>query len=168
MDVDDNWTSRIFPDNIPWDYAFYVVEDSGSHQGAPASSDALDEAVNGFDVSFNDPVYGDFTHALGYSNSKAPNFMYCAEYLTTEGSDNWWLASCDLSGGSSGGPWIQPMTNGTGPIISVNSWGYTTSSGMAGPILVDTSAACVFDAAKVETVPSSSSDGDTGVAAPCL
>ncbi|KGJ89264.1 hypothetical protein [Thalassotalea sp. ND16A] len=167
--VDDDWTSRTFPDNIPWDYAFYVVEDSGSHQGTAASSETLDLAVNGFDVSFDDPVYGEFTHALGYSYSDDPNFMYCAEELTTEGSDNWWLASCDLSGGSSGGPWIQPMdeTTGTGVIISVNSWGYTTSSGMAGPILFNTSAQCVFDKAKITTVSSSSSDGYAGVATLC-
>lgn len=167
--VDDEWTSRTFPDNIPWDYAFYVVDDSGSHQGSAASSNTLDQAVNGFDVSFNYPEYGEFTHALGYSYSDDPNFMYCAEDLTTEGSDNWWLASCDLSGGSSGGPWVQPMdeTTGTGLIMSVNSWGYTTSSGMAGPILNDTSAACVFEKAKVTTVSSSSSDGYAGVAALC-
>ncbi|WP_028865631.1 trypsin-like serine peptidase [Psychromonas aquimarina] len=167
--VDDDWTSRTFPDNIPWDYAFYVVEDSGSHLGAPAGTDVLDQAVSGFNISFDYPVYGDFTHAFGYSYSEDPNFMYCAEDLTTEGSDNWWLASCGLSGGSSGGPWIQPMdeTNGTGPIMSVNSWGYTTSPGMAGPILFDTSAECVFQAAKTAAGPSSSSDGDAGVAPLC-
>ncbi|HEY5715423.1 MAG TPA: hypothetical protein VIS54_03355 [Psychromonas sp.] len=171
--VDTDWTSRTFPDNIPWDYAFYMVEDSGSHQGSTAGSEALDLAVGGgFSVSFDEPVYdnnGDFTHALGYSYSEDPNFMYCAEGMTTKGSDNWWLASCDLSGGSSGGPWIQPMdeTDGTGPIISVNSWGYTTSSGMAGPILAGTSAQCVFALAKTATMVSSGSDGDAGVAATC-
>jgi hypothetical protein len=35
---------------------------------------------------------------------------------------------------------------GTGPIISVNSWGYTNQPGMAGPVL-DASAQCTFDAA---------------------
>ena len=34
-------------------------------------------------------------------------------------------------------------------IISVNSWGYTTSPGMAEPKLSGTSAACVFTAAKL-------------------
>lgn len=167
--VDDNWTSRTFPDNIPWDYAFYVVEDSGAHQGTAASSDILDQAVSGFTLSFDDPVYADFTHALGYSYSEDPHFMYCAENISTEGSDNWWLPSCDLSGGSSGGPWIQPMDeiNGTGPIISVNSWGYTTSSGMAGPILAGTSAECVFQQAKTVALPGSNSDGEAGVAAIC-
>ncbi len=29
--VDSNWTTRTFPDNIPWDYAYYVVKDSGAY-----------------------------------------------------------------------------------------------------------------------------------------
>jgi hypothetical protein len=36
--------------------------------------------------------------------------------------------------------------SGSGPIISVNSWGYTNQPGMAGPLL-DRSAQCTFDAA---------------------
>lgn len=167
--VDDDWTSRTFPDNIPWDYAFYVVDDASSHQaGLVPSSDILDQAVSGFNISFNPPIYGEFTHALGYSYSEDPNFMYCAEDLGTEGSYNWWLASCGLSGGSSGGPWIQTMdeTSGTGSLISVNSWGYTTSPGMAGPILSGTSAGCVFAAAQTST-PGSNSDGNAGLAAAC-
>ena len=73
--------------------------------------------------------------------------MYCAEDMTTEARPaNWWLASCGLSGGSSGGPWVQPISGGTGPIISVNSWGYTNQPGMAGPKLVGTSAKALFDA----------------------
>ena len=40
--------------------------------------------------------------------------MYCAEALGTEGSYNdLWLGSCGLSGGSSGGPWVQPVSGGT-------------------------------------------------------
>ena len=156
--VEENWTASTFPNNIPWDYAYYVVSDSGSHSGN-GSGGALDSAVGTLGIDFLPPYVDDgdpgansldFTHALGYSYSDDPNFMYCAEDMTTEGADNWWLPSCDLSGGSSGGPWVQPMNegNGSGPIISVNSWGYNGSSGMAGPFLSGTTASCVFDAAK--------------------
>ena len=109
----------------------------------------------------------DFTHALGYSYSDDPNLMYCAEDMTTEGAVNWWLPSCALSGGSSGGPWVQPMdeNSGRGPIISVNSWGYTTSPGMAGPNLINTSASCLFEQAKsihfAAIIPSP--DGEAGI-----
>ena len=174
--VDVDWTTRTFPNNVAWDYAYYVVNDNASaHQGGASFPDSLELAAGGMAVSFiapnvddNDPSASsvDFTHALGYSYSEDPNFMYCAEDMTTEGSVNWWLPSCGLSGGSSGGPWVQPMseTSGNGLIISVNSWGYTTSPGMAGPKLVGTTAACLFTEAKgisFASVPGT--DGEAGV-----
>lgn len=159
--VDENWTTRVFPANIAWDYAFYVVNDAGAHDGTPVSSDALDVAAGTLDLNFDPPNVGvsnsniDFTFALGYSYRNDPKFMYCAEDMTTENNYdvNWWLPSCGLTGGSSGGPWVQNGSNtwsgGTdGKIISVNSWGYSNSPGMAGPKLDNTSAECVFGAAK--------------------
>ena len=158
--VETNWTTRTFPDNIPWDYAYYVVSDSGAHSGN-GSGGALDAAAGTLPIDFLPPYIDDgdntagsldFTHGLGYSGSDDPNFMYCADHLTTEGPDNWWLPKCELSGGSSGGPWVQPMdeATGSGSIISVNSWSYTRGKpgGMAGPFLSGTTAECVFDAAK--------------------
>jgi len=171
--VEENWTSHVFPDNIPWDYAFYVVSDTTGHSGA-GSNGALDSIAGSLAVDFLAPYVNDgdpgsdsldFTHALGYSYSDDPNFMYCAEDMTTEGDYNWWLPSCDLSGGSSGGPWSQPMneSTGVGPIISVNSWGYTTGTGMAGPKLSGTTAQCVFDAAKVQSLSlGGNADGEQG------
>ena len=177
--VDNNWTTRTFPDNIAWDYAYYVVNDSGAHTGTAASSDSLDVAAGALPISFLSPNIDDqtpgansidFTHALGYSYSEDPNFMYCAEDMTTNGSVNWWLASCGLSGGASGGPWVQPMDadTGNGLVMSVNSWGYTTSPGMAGPKLVGTSAECVFIMAKGTawgSVPTT--DGEEGIEVNC-
>ena len=96
----------------------------------------------GFDVG----SAGGLTHALGYSYSDDPHFMYCSEALGVQSAVNWWLGSCGLSGGASGGPWVEPMDTGTGtgPIISVNSWGYTNQPGMAGPLL-DASAQCTLN-----------------------
>ena len=150
--VDENWTTRTFPDNIPWDYAFYVVNDSGAHLGADLTSDSLEGSAGALDVSFSQPSINQRSYALGYSYADDPDFMYCAEDMTEEGSANWWLASCGLSGGASGGPWIQPAVNEDGsllmsPVISVNSWGYTTAPGMAGPILSGTSAEWLYDLA---------------------
>jgi hypothetical protein len=174
--VDVNWTTRTFPDNVAWDYAFYVVSDSGAHQGTAATSDSLDTSAGSLGISFTPPYHDDgdpsaaspdFTDALGYSYSDDPNFMYCAEDMTTTGNVNWWLPSCGLSGGASGGPWVQPMdtTTGSGPIVSVNSWGYTNQPGMAGPMLSGTSAQCIFTEAQglaFSAVPRT--DGDAGVA----
>lgn len=171
--VDNNWAIRTFPNNIAWDYAYYAVDDVGAHKGTTASSDALDSAAGSLPVSFssvqvNVSSNADYTHALGYSYSNDPYFMYCAEDMTTNGAVNWWLPSCGLSGGASGGPWIQPLSSNFGPIISVNSWGYTTAPGMAGPKLVGTSAQCVFNAAKGNNlVTPSTKDGDEGYVITC-
>jgi hypothetical protein len=161
--VDRNWTTRTFPDNIPWDYGFYAVPDSNAHaQGLVPSSDSLDAAAGALTIDFSHPVIDAFTHALGYSYSHDPQFMYCAENMTTEGAHNWWLPSCGLSGGSSGGPWMQTDI-GDGPVMSLNSWGYTNSLGMAGPKLSGTSAECVFVMAKsLEWSQVPPTDGDAG------
>ena len=150
--VDVNYTATIFPNNNAWDYAFYVVSDTGAHTAGflTGVGDALDGAAGSMGLSFSEPSHdtndsSDFTSALGYSYDADPNFMYCAEDMTTtNGTINWWLPSCGLTGGSSGGPWVQPMSGGSGPIISVNSWGYTNSPGMAGPKFYQTSTSCVF------------------------
>lgn len=153
--VDGDWASRTWPDNIPWDYGYYVVPVSGAHAGAAASSESLEAAAGTLPVSFGAPDTGSgaFTHGLGYSYSEDPNFMYCAEDLGTQGASNWWLSQCGLTGGSSGGPWVQPMTGGSGPVISVNSWKYSGQAGMAGPKLSGTSSAsCLFAAAQDGTL----------------
>jgi hypothetical protein len=176
--VDVNWTTQSFPDNVAWDYAYYVVEDvADAHQGpggdildAEAKTMAIQFTVPAADDAANDgPGAPDYTHAMGYSYSDDPNFMYCAEDMQDMDTANWWLPSCGLSGGSSGGPWFQPLdeSNGTGPIISVNSWGYTTSPGMAGPKLNDTSAQCLLDAAQNNAFTAGAADGDAGYATTC-
>ena len=178
--VDIEWTSRTFPENVAWDYAFYVVDDGdvSAYEGNGILGDILDVATTPLAMQFSSPFVDDgevgkfsldFTHALGYSYSDDPNFMYCAEDMTVESTVNWWLPSCGLSGGASGGPWVQPMSEGTGdgPIVSVNSWGYTTSPGMAGPRLDNTSASCVFSYAILEAGPASSTAGSAGVALTC-
>jgi hypothetical protein len=139
--VDVNWTTRTFPNNVEWDYAYYVVPNDGS---SSYGLGPLETNVNELTIGFDTTAEGNVSHALGYSYSDDPNFMYCSELTESESAVNWWLPNCDLSGGSSGGPWVQPMgPSGSGPIVSVNSWGYTTGPGMAGPHL-DTSAQCVF------------------------
>jgi hypothetical protein len=176
--VDVNWTTRTFPDNIPWDYGFYVVDNDASSHSGPGD-DVLESAAGALSIFFSQPAADDtandgpgapdYTHGMGYSYSDDPFFMYCAEDMNDLDSANWWLPSCDLSGGSSGGPWIQPLneTTGSGPIISVNSWGYTTSPGMAGPKLSGNSAECVFMEAKQSPLNTDFADGDAGVVKTC-
>lgn len=174
--VDVDWTTSIFPDNAPWDYAMYVVNDTvDSHQvGYSGVVGALDTVAGSLAVSFDLPAVDDgvdgsgtpdFTHALGYSYSDDPFFMYCAEDMTTIDSTNWWLPNCGLSDGSSGGPWIQQMNSLSGrAVMSVNSWGYSAQPGMAGPLLSGTSARCLYNLAQTYMFGSvSSADGQAGV-----
>lgn len=149
--VDTDWTTRTFPSNIPWDYAYYVVSDTGAHSGTPVANSALDVTAGSLAVQFTAPTVGTFTDALGYSYNQDPKFMYCAEALARENSYNgWWLGQCGLSGGASGGPWMADASVGNGPITSVNSWGYTNQPGMGGPSLAGTSASCLFDIGKAQ------------------
>lgn len=150
--VDADWASRTFPDNIPWDYAYYVVPTAGAHSaGFTAASDSLEAAAGTLPLSFTAPAAGAYTTAFGYSWRDDPKLMYCAGGLSTYGSANWYLSSCGLSGGASGGPW---STGGAaGPIVSVNSWGWSDGSpGMAGPLLAGSSANCLFNAAQNPTL----------------
>lgn len=152
--VDKEWTNKTFPDNIRWDYGFYGVAKSGSHSGTTDTSDELGLAAGTISVNF-DTYTEAFDHALGYSYSEDPLLRYCAEQVTTETSyGDWWMSQCGMSGGSSGGPWVENVTrlettvdSSTAKIFSVNSWGYTTQPGMAGPKLDGSSAAALADAA---------------------
>ena len=167
--VDVNWTTRTFPDNVTWDYAYYVFNDT-SHSGSGGGTGVvLDSSVTSIPISFQVPNFdvanssSDYTTALGYSYDEDPKFMYCAEDMQQLDQANWWLGSCGLSGGSSGGPWMQPFSSGAGSLISVNSWGYTNQPGMAGPKLSGTSASCVFSLAKSRTFASvPTADGQEG------
>ncbi|MCM2312905.1 MAG: hypothetical protein NDI84_16050, partial [Steroidobacteraceae bacterium] len=97
--VDNDWTTRTFPNNVAWDYAYYVVADSGAHQQPSGGgvNDALDQAVASLPIIFDAPSHdlttngqsaADYTYALGYSYSDDPNFMYCAENMDTESAVN--------------------------------------------------------------------------------
>jgi hypothetical protein len=164
--VDTKWTDKTFPANVMWDYAFYVVDNAAAHSPGYLAdvSNVLDAAVGSMNISFAGPPLV-LTHALGYSYDRDPNFMYCADTLVSRDAANWWLAGCGLSGGSSGGPWVDPMdlTKGNGPVMSVNSWGYTHGAGMAGPKFSGSSTAqCVFNTAKGTSI-----NGTAGVANNC-
>lgn len=151
--VDDNWTTTVWPNNIAWDYGFYVVPTSGAHIGSGAQP-SLELAAGTMAANFDTaPTTGTYTHAFGYSYAYDPKLMYCAQGLGTVGSVNWWLSKCRLSGGASGGPWLQPFANAAGTVVSVNSWGYTNAAGMAGPKLNSATARCVRQVAESGAVP---------------
>jgi hypothetical protein len=132
-------TTRTFPDNIAWDYAYYVVPDT-SASGNTASSDALDwhwsQCRSACFPSVNASGSADFTY-FGLLIQRGPQVHVLRRDMTT-GANNWWLTNCGLSGGSSGGPWVRTderMEGAQTAALSVNSWGYTNQPGIAGPKL---------------------------------
>jgi hypothetical protein len=146
--VDKEWTNKVWPHNQDWDYAFYVVADTGRHLGRPPP-DALDVAVGTLPISFSGPTINSKTFAFGYPGDHDPKLQYCVDPLGTV-NNQWVLPNCELSGGASGGPWILPMNEGkgSGPIIGVNSYSIGNFPGMYSPKLVGTSAECLFNIAK--------------------
>merc|ERR1712195_223760 len=146
--ADTDWASRSFPANIPWDYAMYVVEAVGAREGpstradGTAIQDSLELAVLvpdsnipevSFEAAVSDPM--PFTYALGYSYKDDPNFHHCGKELSLR-NGGLFLDNCLLSGGASGGPWIQGNAQDH-KLISVNSWGYSdgVTPGMGAPRL---------------------------------
>jgi len=159
--VDYRWTQQGFPNSVPYDYAFYVIPNDKSahepgylHYGANPPSELLPEVAAPMPMNWNYNHYAsDFTTGLGYSFDKDPDFRYCAGEMSTKFGiktyENLWIGVCEMTGGSSGGPWmINTDSEGRGTVVSVNSWGYTSSSGMAGPNLSTGEAKCMYEKAK--------------------
>ena len=102
--VDVDWASQEWDDNIPADYAYLVVDNTGNREGA-GKTEALDRNVRGMRVLFSPPTIEGTYHALGYSGENDPDFMYCVQNIESRPLyGGYRLSSCGLSGGSSGGP----------------------------------------------------------------
>jgi hypothetical protein len=157
--VSKGWASNSFPENVEYDYAFYVVMDGqNAHTNGYSSglSGTLDLDVVPMNIDFGSNPVDDFAVALGYSANKDPAFRYCTNDISTIKGVPWytnlWIDRCGMTGGASGGSWLVDMnTDGVGTIVSVNSWGFTDKVGMAGPKLQTESgsfAECLFVEAK--------------------
>jgi len=163
--VSNGWRASVFPNNIPSDYAFYALGTNGvaAYFANDGRDVAMDSVITPMEISFGDATLNTYTRALGYSYSDDPNFMYCGEPVTGSSYGGLLLPNCGLSGGSSGGPWSQSQAAdlGTGPLISVNSYGPSRGKPyMGGPKLSGNDAACLFDVAK--SAPAGNTTGIVG------
>ncbi|KAL7543266.1 hypothetical protein ACHAXR_012574 [Thalassiosira sp. AJA248-18] len=154
------WAAGSFPDNVPYDYAYYVVYDSpNTHTGGytPNLTGTLDKDVPCVPIDFDLNPHDEFVFSIGYSADKDPRLRTCSMHNSKMNGVPWytnlWLEDCAMTGGASGGPWIHDMdVDGMGSLISVNSWGFTHKPGMAGPVLKTSSgslAECLFERARV-------------------
>ncbi|MGH8877923.1 MAG: trypsin-like serine peptidase, partial [Stackebrandtia sp.] len=104
--------------------------DVGAAVVEPQNGATLTETVGGQGVAFNGE-YNQEMYAFGFPAADpydGEKFIYCAGVSTKDAllTQDHGLA-CDMTGGSSGGPWFTEFdeATGTGMQSSVNSFGYT-------------------------------------------
>lgn len=135
-----------------YDYAIAVVGPGGKTGGQ------LDAIVGDFPIRFSAVADGTQTYAFGYPAAgkyKGNDLVYCAGPVGSDpyNSNLTYALGCDMTGGSSGGPWLtsfDPAT-GTGTLTSVNSYTYrSVKNVMHGPKF-DTNTEAVYEAADAAT-----------------
>ena len=124
-----------------YDFAFAVVGPGGK-----SDSDLLqlDKVVPPFPITFTPVSQGTQVYAFGYPAAgkyKGTKLVYCAGPV---GFDAWndkmtYSLPCDMTGGSSGGPWFTDFNDktGSGTQVSLNSYSYATVKAMYGPKFED-------------------------------
>jgi len=134
---------------VQHDWAFAVVGNDGN------SNSQLEAAVGGsFAIQYSDVSAGQTLSAFGYPAAgkyRGKDLVYCRGPLGTDagtGGTTWSMA-CDMTGGSSGGPWVKTSdpTKYTNSILSsLNSYGYSGVKSMFGPKF-NSNTQAVFNAA---------------------
>lgn len=135
------------------DFAFAVVGSGGKSGVAPQ----LDVAVDAFPITFSSFLAGTRMYAFGYPAAgkyKGNKLIYCAGPISFDAwnDDATYGLECDMTGGSSGGPWFSDFeeSTGIGTQSSLNSYGYAGVKSMFGPKF-NSATKAVFDAADAAT-----------------
>jgi len=122
---------------IVHDYAFAVV-DAGGKSGTAQ----LDSTVGGHPIQFSPVAGGADTYLFGYPAAgkyRGKDLVYCRGPLGFDDNagNATYRVGCNMTGGSSGGPWFTPFnaSTGSGTMTSVNSYGYSGITAMFGPKL---------------------------------
>jgi V8-like Glu-specific endopeptidase len=133
---------------VTHDWAFAVVSAGGLN-----GTSQLDDPLRGsFPIQYG-VSKGTTLSAFGYPAAgkyRGSDLVYCKGAIGTDPnmSDATWSMSCDMTGGSSGGPWVQASAADYGDAIlsGLNSYGYSGVKNMYSPkFTLGTKA--VFDAA---------------------
>ena len=117
------------------DFAFAVVGRGGHANGQ------LDARVGTFALSVPGfTAAGQTSYAFGYPAAqkyKGNDLVYCAGGIFEDpyNDELTWGLPCEMTGGSSGGPWLSGFnaSNQTGGLSSLNSYGYSGVKAMHGP-----------------------------------
>jgi hypothetical protein len=118
------------------DWAFVIVG-----QGGKSGTEQLDAPVRGsYPIAFGGVAKGNKLYAFGYPAAgryRGKDLVYCAGAITEDaGTGNaTWGMPCDMTGGSSGGPWLSGFEDPNIPdtLSSLNSYGYGNAAVMYGP-----------------------------------
>jgi hypothetical protein len=115
------------------DWAFAIVGPGGKSGNAQ-----LDTTVGTYPIGFSGVGKGNKLYAFGYpaeGRYHGKDLVYCAGAIIEDaGTSNLtWGMPCNMTGGSSGGPWLSNFESGTTTLSSLNSYGYSGQSVMYGP-----------------------------------
>jgi hypothetical protein len=124
---------------VTHDWTFAVVG-LGGHTG---ESRELDQVFGSYPVTTTTTGPGETVGAFGYPAAgkyHGNDLTYCASPIfvdvSTSSTDATWGQACDMTGGSSGGPWFDDYsaTNQSNwKLASLNSYGYSGVKNMYGP-----------------------------------
>lgn len=117
------------------DWAIAVVGPGGK-----SGSAQLDATVGSYPIGFSGVSSGNRLYSFGYpaaSPYSGNDLVYCAGNITQDfwtGNQTWGMG-CNMTGGSSGGPWLSSFSeaSGNGTLSSVNSYKYGNTASMYGP-----------------------------------
>jgi V8-like Glu-specific endopeptidase len=108
--------------------------------GGKTGTQELDAVTGGYSLKTSGVTTSDTQWAFGYPAAgryHAKDLIYCKGTTIDDPYDvGTWGMSCNMTGGSSGGPWLTGTTNpadGSGQLSSLNSYGYQGLTYMFGP-----------------------------------
>ena len=134
-----------------YDFGFAVVTGETPLDASPRGSYGIDTVATD-----EWPKVGNNLSAFGYPAADpydGQRLTYCQGPIGTDArnSDRNWSMYCNMTGGSSGGPWLNGMdSSGDGGVLSsLNSYGYSGEPYMYGPKFNDTTKK-VWDEAKAQ------------------
>ena len=115
------------------------------------------DALGTYGIAYPAISTGGIVHAFGYPAAgryKGNDLTYCTgptfnDQYNGNGTQTWGI-KCNMTGGSSGGPWLAGFTNAAGTATSLNSYGYSGLSNMYGPKF-NTKTQAVFNRANTST-----------------
>jgi hypothetical protein len=126
---------------VQHDWSFAVV--SGGGKSGTATLNLEDTVGVRFPIAYSAVASGTTLSAFGYPAAgkyHGKDLTYCRGAIGQDANtgNTTWSMPCDMTGGSSGGPWVKASNTTTYPqattvLSSLNSYGYSGVSKMFGP-----------------------------------